>query len=68
MASQSRQPQQVRKAKQNPPLGQILIGIASAQVGPFNGDTKERPIRTLKKDPLLFVQGPSIQENEPFSV
>ena len=63
LAGQRRQPQQVRKAKQGPPLSQILIRIASAQVGPFNGDTKERPIRALKENPLLFLQGPSVQEN-----
>ncbi len=68
LTGQSRQPQQVGKAKQGPPLSQILIGIAISQVGPFDGDTKERPIRTLKKDPLLFLKGPSVQENESFSV
>ena len=65
---QRRQLQQVRKAKQGPPLSQVLIRVAGAQIGPFNGDTKECPIRALKKNPLLFLQGPSVQENEPFSV
>ena len=67
LTGQSRQPQQVGKAKQGPTLSQILIGIASAQVGPLDGDTKERPIRSLKKNPLLFLQGPAVQEKEPFS-
>jgi hypothetical protein len=52
---QGRQFQQVRKAKQGPPLSQVLIGIARAQVGPFDGDTKECPIHTLKENPLLFL-------------
>ena len=63
---QRRQPQEVRKAKQGPPLSQILIRVASAQVGPFNGDTKKRPIPPLKKNPLLFLQSPAVQENESF--
>jgi hypothetical protein len=67
LAHQRCQLQQIRKAKQHSPLSQVLIGIASAQVGPFNGDTKERPVRALKKNPLLFLQGPSVQEDEPFS-
>ena len=67
LTGQRSQLQQVGKAKQGLPFSQILIGIASAQVGPFDGDTKERPIRTLKKNPLLFLQCPSVQENEPFS-
>ena len=67
MARQSRQPQEIRKTKQGPALGQILIGITRAQVGPFNGDTKERPVHALKKNPLLFLQGPAVQQDEPFS-
>ena len=46
------------------PLGQILIRITLAQVGPFDGDTKETPIRPLKKNPLRFLQSPPVQENE----
>jgi hypothetical protein len=62
------QPQQVREAEQDLPLSQILIRIAIAQVGPFDGDTKERPVRALKENPLFFLQGPAVQENEPFSM
>lgn len=64
---QRRQPQQVRQAKQGLPLSQILIRIASAQVGPLDGDAEERPILALKKDPLLFLLGPTVQESEPLS-
>jgi hypothetical protein len=64
---QGRQPQEVGEAKQGPPLGQVLVGVTRAQVSPFDGDTKERPVRALKKNPLLFLQDPAVQENEPFS-